>query len=47
MVVLMILGTWFLVLAVFVVLKGCQPKWEYPRPPLNNESSWEPYADAA
>ncbi len=47
MVVLMVLGAWFLVLAGFVVLKGRQPTWEYPRPPLRDEPAWEHYADAA
>jgi hypothetical protein len=43
----MVLGAWFLVLAGFVVLKARQPKWEYPRPPLADETTWDRYADAA
>ena len=47
MVVLVVLATWFLGLVAFVVLKARQPKWDYPRPPLDVESTWEQHADAA
>ncbi len=47
MVVLMVLVTWFLGLAAFVVLKARQPKWECPRPPLDQHPTWERFADAA
>jgi hypothetical protein len=47
MVVLMVLATWFLGLAAFVVLKARQPKWEYPQPPLDQRPTWEHFPDAA
>ena len=47
MVVLMVLALWFLGLAAFVVLKGRQPKWEYPRPSVSEPSIRERLADAA
>jgi hypothetical protein len=47
MVVLMFLAMWFLGLAAFVVLKGRRPKWDYPRPPLEEPATWERFADAA
>ena len=47
MVVLVVLAAWLFSLAAFVVLKGRQPKWEYPRPPLDERPAWERIADAA
>jgi hypothetical protein len=45
--VLVVLAAWFLGLGAFVFLKGRQPKWEYPRPPLDEQPTWERLADAA
>jgi hypothetical protein len=47
MVVLMVLGMWFLGLAAFVVLKCRRPKWNYPRPPLDEQPTWQHLPDAA